>query len=49
MTRITTGEGPTLGPPIGVAECIFTVGALDQPRQYVDVPDRYEAGAAQWD
>jgi hypothetical protein len=49
MTRITTGEGPTLGPPIGVAECIFTVGALDQPRQYVDVHDRYEAGAAQWD
>jgi hypothetical protein len=49
MTRITTGEGPTLGPPIGVAECIFTLGALDQLRQYVDVRDRCEAGAARWD
>lgn len=49
MTRITTDEGLTLGPPIGAAECIFTLGfASDQLRQHLDVPDRCEAGAARW-
>jgi hypothetical protein len=45
MTRITTGEGLTLGPPIDAAECIFTLGyALEQLRQHLHVPDRCEAG-----